>query len=106
MSVGVALTTERNVLFSCEFEKLIGKLLNAKREEPIAITAALRGAGGYGKTTMARAICHDERISVAPGRSSLMKDLESDMVDAQTNNIGAVEMAEKLLELQSQLLYR
>jgi hypothetical protein len=55
---------------------------------------------------MARAICHDERISVALGRSSLMKDLESDMVDAQTNNIGVVEMAEKLLELRSQLLYR
>ena len=35
------------------------------REEPVAITAALRGAGGYGKTTLAKALCHDERIQQA-----------------------------------------
>jgi hypothetical protein len=35
-----------------EFDALITMLLDQKREEPIAITAALRGAGGYGKTTM------------------------------------------------------
>src|SRR5947209_10160297 len=48
-----------------EYEALIGKLLDQQREEPVAITAALRGAGGYGKTTMARALCHDERIQQA-----------------------------------------
>src|SRR5207248_1636898 len=48
-----------------EYEALIGKLLDQRREEPVAITAALRGAGGYGKTTMARALCHDERIQQA-----------------------------------------
>jgi WD40 repeat protein len=48
-----------------EFQELISKLLNEQREEPVAITAALRGAGGYGKTTMARALCHDERIQEA-----------------------------------------
>jgi WD40 repeat protein len=48
-----------------EFKELIGKLLDEQREEPIAITAALRGAGGYGKTTMAKALCHDERIQQA-----------------------------------------
>jgi len=48
-----------------EFEALIRKLLDEQREEPIAITAALRGAGGYGKTTMALALCHDERIQDA-----------------------------------------
>ena len=48
-----------------EFSELIGKLLDEQREEPIAITAALRGAGGYGKTTMAKALCHDERIQQA-----------------------------------------
>src|SRR6266852_5813508 len=48
-----------------EFEALIEKLLDQRREEPIAITAALRGAGGYGKTTMAKALCHDERIQEA-----------------------------------------
>ncbi len=48
-----------------EFDALISKLLDEKREEPIAITAALRGAGGYGKTTMAMALCHNERIQDA-----------------------------------------
>jgi len=45
-----------------KYEALIEKLLDQRREEPVAITVALRGAGGYGKTTMARAICHDERV--------------------------------------------
>jgi hypothetical protein len=48
-----------------KFEALIDRLLDQQREEPVAITAALRGAGGYGKTTMAKAICHDERIQQA-----------------------------------------
>ena len=48
-----------------EYEALIDKLLDQRREEPVAITAALRGAGGYGKTTMAQALCHDERIQQA-----------------------------------------
>src|SRR5947209_1566109 len=48
-----------------EFEALIDRLLDQRREEPVAITAALRGAGGYGKTTMARALCHDEHIQQA-----------------------------------------
>jgi hypothetical protein len=48
-----------------EFDALIEKLMDQNREEPVAITAALRGAGGYGKTTMARALCHDERIQQA-----------------------------------------
>jgi WD40 repeat protein len=47
------------------FEPLIRSLLAEKREEPVAITAALRGAGGYGKTTLARALCHDERVQEA-----------------------------------------
>jgi WD40 repeat protein len=45
-----------------EFEELITKLLDQARKRPIAITAALRGAGGYGKTTMAMALCYDQRI--------------------------------------------
>ena len=48
-----------------ELDALIAELLDQNREEPVAITAALRGAGGYGKTTLARAICHDERIQDA-----------------------------------------
>ena len=48
-----------------EFDALIEKLLDQQQEEPVAITAALRGAGGYGKTTMAKALCHDEHIQQA-----------------------------------------
>jgi WD40 repeat protein len=48
-----------------EFAALLRKLLDEKREEPLAITAALRGAGGYGKTTMALALCHNEHIQDA-----------------------------------------
>ncbi len=48
-----------------EFDALTEKLLDQQREEPVAITAALRGAGGYGKTTMAKALCHDEHIQQA-----------------------------------------
>jgi hypothetical protein len=48
-----------------ELEPLIRCLLDEKREEPIAITIALRGAGGYGKTTLARALCHNKRIQEA-----------------------------------------
>jgi WD40 repeat protein len=48
-----------------EFDQLITNLLENKRDEPVAITAALRGAGGYGKTTLARALCHDGRVQEA-----------------------------------------
>jgi len=48
-----------------EFERLVSHLLDRERGEPIAITTALRGAGGYGKTVLARALCHDEDIQNA-----------------------------------------
>jgi hypothetical protein len=35
------------------------------RGEPVAITAALLGAGGYGKTALANALCHDSDIQDA-----------------------------------------
>src|SRR5215470_16334063 len=47
-----------------EFEALMRLLLAQNRESPVGITAALRGAGGYGKTTLATAICHDQRIRI------------------------------------------
>src|SRR5438552_899145 len=48
-----------------KLEDLIGGLLDDKSEESVAITAALQGAGGYGKTTMAQAVCHDSRVRKA-----------------------------------------
>ena len=47
-----------------EFGALKRKLLDAKGDA-VAITAALRGAGGYGKTTLARALAHDPDIADA-----------------------------------------
>jgi hypothetical protein len=47
-----------------EFEALKQKLLDAKGDS-VAITAALRGAGGYGKTTLAKALAHDPDIEDA-----------------------------------------
>jgi len=50
-----------------QFNQLIDLLLDKDQKNPRAITGtlALRGAGGYGKTTLARAICHDERTQSA-----------------------------------------
>jgi hypothetical protein len=31
-------------------------------DEPVAIAAALQGAGGLGKTTLAQAVCHDDLL--------------------------------------------
>src|SRR5215217_7548212 len=48
-----------------EFDQLLKLLVDERREEPVAITAALKGAGGYGKTTLAKALCHDDHIQDA-----------------------------------------
>ena len=47
-----------------EFDALKQQLLDAKGDA-VAITAALRGAGGYGKTTLAKALAHDADIQDA-----------------------------------------
>src|SRR6516162_4045648 len=47
-----------------EFDALKRDLLGAKGDA-VAITAALRGAGGYGKTTLAMALAHDPDIEAA-----------------------------------------
>ena len=49
---------------AAEFEVLKGKLLDAKGDA-VAISAALKGAGGYGKTTLAKALAHDPDIQDA-----------------------------------------
>jgi hypothetical protein len=47
-----------------EFDALKQQLLDSKGDA-VAITAALRGAGGYGKTTLAKALAHDADIQDA-----------------------------------------
>ncbi|MBV8629417.1 MAG: TIR domain-containing protein, partial [Silvibacterium sp.] len=45
-----------------EFGQLKNLLLSADRKKPVAITTALSGAGGFGKTSLAIVLCHDEDI--------------------------------------------
>lgn len=44
---------------SKEFTELLELLLQSQRTNSVAVTIALQGAGGYGKTTLAKALCHD-----------------------------------------------
>ncbi|WP_284619518.1 DUF4062 domain-containing protein [Aquabacterium humicola] len=48
-----------------EYAQLVSHLLDRERKEPLAITTALRGAGGFGKTVLARALCHNQDIRTA-----------------------------------------
>jgi WD40 repeat protein len=70
-----------------KFAEIKRKLLDG-RGEPVAITAALRGAGGFGKTALANALCHDPEIQDAFGDGILRvtlgekpEDLVSHMAD-------------------------
>ena len=45
-----------------EFEKLVKAILESETDKFVAISTALAGSGGYGKTTLAIALCHDDRI--------------------------------------------
>jgi hypothetical protein len=48
-----------------EFEGVKSHLLDETRQNPVALTTALQGGGGFGKTTLATALCHDEEIRAA-----------------------------------------
>ena len=48
-----------------EFEALKRHILYGQRDRPTPITVALHGAGGYGKTTLAQALCYDPEIQEA-----------------------------------------
>jgi hypothetical protein len=50
---------------SAEFNALKTRPLDAKGDPVAAITTALRGAGGYGKTTLAKALAHDPDVQDA-----------------------------------------
>ena len=47
-----------------ELEIVVSRLVD-ERHDPIATAVALVGAGGFGKTTLARATCHDQRVRAA-----------------------------------------
>src|SRR5947207_6508682 len=48
-----------------EFQALKDSLLREGSNRLTAMTSALKGAGGYGKTTLAQALCHDPDIKKA-----------------------------------------
>jgi hypothetical protein len=48
-----------------EFDELRTLLLDAEHKDPIAIATSLIGAGGFGKTTLAAALCHDDDVITA-----------------------------------------
>jgi WD40 repeat protein len=48
-----------------EFAALLSALLDLDRANPVVITTALQGAGGFGKTTLAIALCHDDDVITA-----------------------------------------
>lgn len=54
--------TSRFVQRPAESEKLVSQILKADHDHPIAITTAVVGTAGFGKTTLAMALCDDERI--------------------------------------------
>jgi NB-ARC domain/TIR domain len=96
-----------------EFDALKQKLLDLKGDA-VAISAALKGAGGYGKTTLAKALAHDEDIRDAyfdgilwavlgetPGDllsivSDLIEVLTGDPPGLETINTAAAKLGEAL----------
>ena len=48
-----------------EFERLVAFLLDQRFFLPVAMTTSLPGGRGFGKTTLARAVCEDPRVRAA-----------------------------------------
>ncbi|MGZ8259441.1 MAG: TIR domain-containing protein, partial [Caldimonas sp.] len=48
-----------------EYDALVAQVVDREREEPIAGLSVLWGAGGFGKTALVRALCHDEAVQNA-----------------------------------------
>ena len=102
-----------------EFDALKAHLLDTKGDAVAGITAALKGAGGYGKTTLARALAHDPDIQDAyfdgilwaelGGRSDRLLATLSDLIvlltgerpGLDTISAAAVKLGEALGDRQS-----
>ena len=75
-----------------ECETLVRLLRDPTTEEPLAITTALIGAGGFGKTTLAKAVCHDERIKEAFDDGILWVTLSEDPGDLKLKLLDLIEV--------------
>lgn len=96
-------------------EATIAGLVTGPQGEPTSATVALVGAGGFGKTTLAHAVCHDERVQNAfsdgilrvslgprPNLLGTVSDLVHVLTGTQTG-IGSIETAvQRLAELVEQ----
>lgn len=70
-----------------EIQEIVDLLRDSRSEEPIAATVVLSGAGGFGKTTLARAVCHRQEIQDAFDDGILWVTLGED----PKNLVGLVE---------------
>ena len=48
-----------------EFDSMLSALLDTDHVNPVVVTTALQGAGGFGKTTLAIALCHHDDVITA-----------------------------------------
>ena len=48
-----------------ELARIVGHILDSHHGSPIAVTAAVQGGGGFGKTSLVIALCHDPRVRAA-----------------------------------------
>jgi len=98
-----------------EFDSLVGLLLD-NENQPRAVTATVHGAGGYGKTTLATMVCHDDRIIeafddgilwVTLGHAADVKRQLAAAYKALTGRDGGFEdVAEAARELEKKLEHR
>lgn len=99
-----------------EHEALLNLFLNPDRSQPQPITATLHGGGGYGKTTIAKLLCHDDRVIeafddgilwVTLGRSPNVKSHLAEAYKALTGKDGGFADAEEgARELEKKLEHR
>ena len=66
-------------------------MIERRSGDPVAITAALRGAGGYGKTTLARAVCYNEDIQTAFDDGILWVTLGENPTDLTSKVVDLIE---------------
>ncbi|MBN8595594.1 MAG: toll/interleukin-1 receptor domain-containing protein [Anaerolineae bacterium] len=81
-----------------EFEPLVTALTVEDHIGTVALTAALRGAGGYGKTTLAKALCRDWRISGAYPDGIYWTTLGEKLL-TMSAEVREAELVDRLLDL-------